>query len=127
MLDKETGALTPVRHEALPARGACAPIGGQTFCLYEEDSRLFLQFGIRRWAIEPAVALNYAHDFDRKMTTFDIGDFRIEYAAWWSDDPAFNKFIPEEDEDFDFLAYVYRLWQDEARRQDLIRRWALGA
>jgi hypothetical protein len=127
VLDKVSGTLTPVRGEVLPVRGACTPVKGRDFCLYEEDGCLFIQFGAKRWEIEPNAKVRYYHDFERKITTFEINDFRIEYEAWWAHDPGFNKFAPEEDETFDFLAYVFQLWVDERRRQGLIEQWAVSA
>ncbi|MDR6496287.1 hypothetical protein J2797_006214 [Paraburkholderia terricola] len=127
VLDKATGALTPVHGEVLPIRGACSPAAGKQFCLYEEDGCLFLQLGEQRWEIESGTTVNYYHDFDRKVSTFSIGEFQIEYEAWWAHDPGFNKFAPEEDEDFDFLAYVYQLWMNDSRREALIKRWAVSA
>lgn len=127
VLDKETGILTPTHGEALPIRGACAPVEKMDVCLYAEDNRLFLQLAARRWEIASNTKVNYFHDFDRKVTTFCIADFQVEYEAWWSLDPGYNKFAPELDESYDFLAYVYQLWLEEERRRQLIERWAANA
>ena len=84
-----------------------------------------LQFGVQRWPLDGSVVVNYTHDFDKKTTTFSIGDFSIEYEAWWAFDPTYNKFAPERDEDEDPLAYVYALRMDAQRRGELVRRWSV--
>ncbi|WP_164462755.1 MULTISPECIES: hypothetical protein [Burkholderia cepacia complex] len=124
VLDKMTGNLTPVQGEVLPLRGSFVVVHGNKFCMYAEGAHLYLQQGARRWEITNDAAITYSHDFDLKTTTFGIGDLRIEYEAWWADDPNFNKFAPESDENYDFLAYVFELSQDDDRRRDLIQRWS---
>jgi hypothetical protein len=113
-----------VQGEVLPLRGSFVSIKNNAFCLYAEDTHLYLQQGARRWEIADDSAVTYFHDFDLKTTTFGIGDLRIEYEAWWANDPEYDKFAPELDETYDFLGYVYELSQASDRRRDLIQRWS---
>lgn len=126
VIDKLTGVLHPAGGgEVVPLRGCANRVEGKIFCLYAEHGNLMLQVGVRRWPLDGSVVVNYTHDFDKKATTFSIGDFSVEYEAWWAFDPTYNKFAPERDEDEDPLAYVYALRMDAQRRSELVKRWSV--
>lgn len=124
VLDKLTGVLYPVRGEAVPFRGCVNHVEDKIFSLYAEDGDLMLQLGALRWPLDGFVAVNYTHDFSKKTTTFSIGNFSVEYEAWWAFDPTYDKFAPERDEDEDPFAYMYALRMDAQRRSELIKRWS---
>lgn len=109
----------------MPLRGCSNRVENRVFSLYAEGEDLMLQLGVQRWRLDGSVAVNYTHDFDAKTTTFLIGDFSIEYEAWWAFDPTHNKFVPERDEEEDPLAYVYALRMDARRRRELVKRWSI--
>lgn len=123
VLDKTTGTLRSVDGEVVPLRGCALRVEGTIFCLYAEGGTLMLQLGVRRWPLDGTVPVNYTHDFSKKSTTFSIGDYSVEYEAWWAWDPTYNKFAPERDEDEDPLAYVYALLMDRQRRGEVVKRW----
>jgi len=125
VLVKLTGMLYPAGGEVVPFRGCVNRVEDKMFSLYAEDGNLMLQLGVRRWPLDGSVAVNYTHDFNKKTTTFSIGNFSVEYDAWWAFDPAYNKFAPERDEDEDPLAYVYALRNDDQRRSEVVRRWSV--
>jgi hypothetical protein len=122
VLDKVTGVLSLAGSEHLPRRGNINPVDGKVLCLYAEDGKLFSQVDVRRWEVNGITPVFYQHDFDRKMTSFMIGDFKVEYEAWWAHDPTFNKFAPERDEDEDRFAFIYKLSIDEGARRRYIDR-----
>lgn len=123
VLDKASGTLTPVDgSESLSVRGFAFPVEGRTFVQYAEDGHMYLQVAHQRWEVGHANDVRYFHDFDKKTTTFTIGDFSVEYEAWWAHDPTFDKFAPERDQDEDPLGYVYHLFMNDDEREDYIRR-----
>jgi hypothetical protein len=65
-------------------------VEGKVFSLYAEDGNLMLQLGVQRWPLDGSVVVNYTHDFVKKTTTFSIGDYSVEYEAWWASDPTYN-------------------------------------
>lgn len=125
VLDKLTGVLHPAAGEVAPFRGCANRVEERIFSLYAEDGCLILQLGVQRWPLDGSVTVNYTHNFHKKTTTFSIGNFSVEYEAWWAFDPTYNKFAPERDEDEDPLAYVYALRMDAQRRRELIKRWSV--
>lgn len=123
ILDKTTGVLRSADGEVVLLRGCVNRVEGRIFSLYAEGGTLMLQLGVRRWPLDGTVPVNYTHDFSKKSTTFSIGDYSVEYEAWWAWDPTYNKFAPERDEDEDPLAYVYALLMDRQRRGEVVKRW----
>jgi hypothetical protein len=97
---------------------------GNTFALYAQEGVLYFQWNKRRWDIVSLCPIiSYRHDFQRRTTTFSIEDMKIEYPAWWKDDPAFDPCIPERDEEEDYLGYICAVSQSKTLQQALAQGW----
>jgi hypothetical protein len=70
-----------------------------------------------------ASKIQYAHDFQKKTTTFSVENVTIQYPAWWANDPTFDPNEPERDEDEDLFAYVASLAHNEPLQRSLINTW----
>jgi hypothetical protein len=128
VLDVESGIAHAGAVGGETPNGNMRVVLGNTVALYAEGEHLFLQIGGRRWDLaDPATVISYGHDLNRKTTTLQVGDLRLEYPAWWRDDPAYDPFIPELDEDEDYLAYVYSVAQQPALQENLIKVWSAAA
>jgi hypothetical protein len=99
-------------------------VGDQELSGYASDRNLYLQWNDRRWNFKDlASKIRYAHDFQKKMTTFSVENVSIQYPAWWANDPTFDPNEPERDEDEDLFAYVASLAHNEPLQQSLINTW----
>lgn len=109
---------------AVHLQGNCFVRMGHTFALYANNDSLYFQIDEKYWNLtSPDVHVVYGHDFSKAVTVFSIDDFRLEYHAWWKDDPHFQKNLPERDADEDYLGYIYSVWQDRPLQASLIKAW----
>jgi hypothetical protein len=124
LLDAASGRMSPA-----PARsrkqGCATEVEGQTFALYADGGLLVLQWNDRRWPFAAdAVHVRYGHDLSRKTTSFSVDERRVEYRAWWADDPRYDPLVPELDAEQDDLAWIAALKRDPGRMATLLKRWS---
>lgn len=125
LLDTATGAARSSGDAGGTPRGTMRILDGRLVALYAQGGRLYLQIGIERWDLgDPATRIRYGHDLNLKTTRFECNGFVLEYPAWWRDDPAYDPFEPELDEDEDYLGYVHAVFQQPALQANLIRAWS---
>jgi hypothetical protein len=125
LFDCATGRLEAAAPPPGRARGKLHQVDGHAFALYALDAHLYFQWGAQRW--EPgdmACRPRYQHELARQRTAFALDGKALSYAAWWAGDPLFNKFIPERDQEEDYLGYVFALWTDRDLQRALIAAWS---
>lgn len=95
--------------------------------------KLLLQIGQERVVLgDPGVKLEYCHDWEAGMTMFSavVADgraVRITYRSWWAElglDADDVRFVPERDEEEDYMAFIVAVSSDAGAVQRLVDRWA---
>lgn len=124
-LQAASGVVTQVEgSESEAVQGNFAFINGHTFCVYVERGRLYFQADEQRWDLQsPACKLEYRHDISRKTTQFSVAGKVFEYPAWWRDDPRFERYLPELDEEHDYLGYIFALKDNPRLQSRMIEIW----
>jgi len=110
--------------------GFFAERDGEEAAVLRRGSRVALQIGDRSWdLIDPDVRLVYAHR-DGGRTEFEVWrggarDYGVTYPSWWVDAPELLDPITggPNDEDEDFLAYVFAIWRSEVIEESLAKGW----
>jgi len=124
VLDTVHGVFTAQLGDPRFVQGNYFAVGDQELSVFASDRNLFLQWNDKRWNFKDlASKTRYAHDFQKKMTTFSVENVTIQYPAWWANDPTFDPNEPERDEEEDLFAYVASLVHNEQMQQRLINTW----
>ena len=125
LLTTNTGEISPCKEIGRRSQGNFHTIGDSIFALYVENGSLFFQWDKRRWELSGlSIQMSYGHNIQNKSSVFIIEEQSIEYPAWWASDPTFDPNIPERDEEEDYLAYVFAVWNQPELQHALTVAWS---
>jgi hypothetical protein len=110
--------------EIQKSNGNFYEFGEHTFALYVDFGILYFQWNDHRWDMTSSnLVIEYQHDFKMQTTMFAVNGLKIEYPAWWKNDPHFDPNLPELDEDEDYFGYIFSVKQNQRLQHNLTVAW----